>query len=229
MKKYSDYIRYPIRMNVTATRPVEKEDENGEKKTEYEEYTEDETLNSMVPIWQKNKDEVTDEEYDQFYQNKFGDYEKPALRINASVEGAVTYKALLYVPSRAPYDFYSKEYKKGLQLYSNGVLIMENCEDLLPDYFCFVKGIVDSQDLSLNISREMLQHDRQLRRIASNLEKKIKSELQKMLTGDREKYEKFFEVFGVQMKYGVVSDYGVHKDAGEGSAAVLEPEERETM
>lgn len=212
VKKYSDYIRYPIRMNVTASRPVEKEDENGEKKTEYEEYTEDKTLNSMVPIWQKNKDEVTDEEYDQFYQNKFGDYEKPALRINASVEGAVTYKALLYVPSRAPYDFYSKEYKKGLQLYSNGVLIMENCEDLLPDYFCFVKGIVDSQDLSLNISREMLQHDRQLRRIASNLEKKIKSELQKMLTGDREKYEKFFEVFGVQLKYGVVSDYGVHKD-----------------
>ena len=196
VKKYSDYIRYPIRMNVTASRPVEKEDENGEKKTEYEEYTEDKTLNSMVPIWQKNKDEVTDEEYDQFYQNKFGDYEKPALRINASVEGA----------------FYSKEYKKGLQLYSNGVLIMENCEDLLPDYFCFVKGIVDSQDLSLNISREMLQHDRQLRRIASNLEKKIKSELQKMLTNDREKYEKFFEVFGVQLKYGVVSDYGVHKD-----------------
>ena len=212
VKKYSDYIRYPIRMNVTASRPVEKEDENGEKKTEYEEYTEDKTLNSMVPIWQKNKDEVTDEEYDQFYQDKFSDYEKPALRINASVEGAVTYKALLYVPSRAPYDFYSKEYKKGLQLYSNGVLIMENCEDLLPDYFCFVKGIVDSQDLSLNISREMLQHDRQLKRIASNLEKKIKSELQKMLTNDREKYEKFFEVFGVQLKYGVVSDYGVHKD-----------------
>ena len=185
VKKYSDYIRYPIRMNVTASRPVEKEDENGEKKTEYEEYTEDKTLNSMVPIWQKNKDEVTDEEYDQFYQDKFGDYEKPALRINASVEGAVTYKALLYVPSRAPYDFYSKEYKKGLQLYSNGVLIMENCEDLLPDYFCFVKG---------------------------NLEKKIKSELQKMLTNDREKCEKFFEVFGVQLKYGVVSDYGVHKD-----------------
>jgi molecular chaperone HtpG len=212
IKKYSDYIRYPIRMEMTSSRPVEKEDENGEKKTEYEEYTEDKTLNSMVPIWQKNKDEVTDEEFDQYYMDKFSDYEKPALRISASVEGAVTYKALLYVPSKAPYDFYSKEYKKGLQLYSNGVLIMENCEDLLPDHFCFVKGIVDSPDLSLNISREMLQHDRQLKRIASNLEKKIKSELTKFLTNDREKYEKFFEVFGVQLKYGTVSDYGVHKD-----------------
>jgi molecular chaperone HtpG len=212
IKKYSDYIRYPIRMEMTSSRPVEKEDENGEKKTEYEEYTEDKTLNSMVPIWQKNKDEVTDEEFDQYYMDKFSDYEKPALRISASVEGAVTYKALLYVPSKAPYDFYSKEYKKGLQLYSNGVLIMENCEDLLPDHFCFVKGIVDSPDLSLNISREMLQHDRQLKRIASNLEKKIKSELNKFLTNDREKYEKFFEVFGVQLKYGAVSDYGVHKD-----------------
>jgi molecular chaperone HtpG len=212
IKKYSDYIRYPIRMVMTSSRPVEKEDENGEKKTEYEEYTEDKTLNSMVPIWQKNKDEVTDEEFDQYYMDKFSDYEKPALRISASVEGAVTYKALLYVPSKAPYDFYSKEYKKGLQLYSNGVLIMENCEDLLPDHFCFVKGIVDSPDLSLNISREMLQHDRQLKRIASNLEKKIKSELTKFLTNDREKYEKFFEVFGVQLKYGAVSDYGVHKD-----------------
>ena len=212
VKKYSDYIRYPIRMEVTSSRPVEKEDENGEKKTEYESYTEDKTLNSMVPIWQKNKSEVTDEEYDQYYMDKFGDYEKPALRINASVEGAVTYKALLYVPAKAPYDFYTKEYKKGLQLYSNGVLIMENCEDLLPDYFCFVKGIVDSQDLSLNISREMLQHDRQLKRIANNLEKKIKSELSKLLTNDREKYEKFFETFGVQVKYGVVSDYGAHKD-----------------
>jgi molecular chaperone HtpG len=199
-------------MEMTSSRPVEKEDENGEKKTEYEEYTEDKTLNSMVPIWQKNKDEVTDEEFDQYYMDKFSDYEKPALRISAGVEGAVTYKALLYVPSKAPYDFYSKEYKKGLQLYSNGVLIMENCEDLLPDHFCFVKGIVDSPDLSLNISREMLQHDRQLKRIASNLEKKIKSELNKFLTNDREKYEKFFEVFGVQLKYGAVSDYGVHKD-----------------
>ncbi len=212
VKKYSDYIRYPIRMEMTSSRPVEKEDENGEKKTEYEEYTEDRTLNSMVPIWQKNKDEVTDEEYDQYYTDKFDDFAPPVARINASVEGAVTYKALLYVPSQAPYNFYTKEFKKGLQLYSNGVMIMENCEDLLPDHFCFVKGIVDSQDLSLNISREMLQHDRQLKRIANNLEKKIKSELNKLLTNDREKYEKFFEVFGVQLKYGVVSDYGAHKD-----------------
>ena len=214
IRKYSDYIRYPIRMNMKYTRPVETEEKEGEEKQEpkYEDYFEDKTLNSMVPIWQKSKDSVTDEEYDQFYQNKFSDYEKPALRISASVEGAVTYQALLYVPARAPYDFYSKEYKKGLQLYSNGVLIMENCEDLLPDHFCFVKGVVDSQDLSLNISREMLQHDRQLKRIASNLEKKIKSELNKLLTSDREKYEKVFETFGVQMKYGAVADYGAHKD-----------------
>lgn len=218
IQKYSDYIRYPIRMNMKYTRPVKEEassegDEAKElKETKYEDYFEDKTLNSMIPIWQKNKDEVTDEEHDQFYQSKFNDYEKPALRISASVEGAVTYQALLYVPSRAPYDFYSKEYKKGLQLYSNGVLIMENCEDLLPDYFCFVKGVVDSQDLSLNISREMLQHDRQLKRIAGNLEKKIKSELLKLMTNDREQYEKLFETFGVQMKYGAVSDYGAHKD-----------------
>ena len=212
VRKYSDYIRYPIRMEVTSSRPVEKEDENGEKKTEYEEFTEDRTLNSMVPIWQKNKDEVTEEEYDNYYTDKFGDFAKPALRMSASVEGAVTYKALMFVPSAAPYDFYSKEYKKGLQLYSNGVMIMETCEDLLPDHFCFVKGIVDSPDLSLNISREMLQHDRQLKRIANNLEKKIKSELSKMMTNDREAYEKVFEIFGVQMKFGVVSDYGAHKD-----------------
>ena len=212
VKKYSDYIRYPIRMNMKRSRPVETEDENGEKKTAYEDYYEDETMNSMVPIWQKKKDEVTDEEYDQFYMSKFSDFEKPSMRISASVEGAVTYQALLYVPARAPFDYYTKEYKKGLQLYTSGVLIMENCEDLLPDYFSFVKGVVDSQDLSLNISREMLQHDRQLRRIASNLEKKIKSELARQLTNDREKYEKFFDTFGVQLKYGVVSDYGAHKD-----------------
>ena len=212
VKKYSDYIRYPIVMNVKKSRPVESEDENGEKKTAYEDYFEDETMNSMVPIWQKKKDEVTDEEYDQFYMSKFSDYEKPAMRISASVEGAVTYQALMYVPARAPFDYYTKEYKKGLQLYTSGVLIMENCEDLLPDYFSFVKGVVDSQDLSLNISREMLQHDHQLRRIASNLEKKIKSELSRVMTNDREKYEKFFETFGVQIKYGVVGDYGAHKD-----------------
>ena len=212
VRKYSDYIRYPIRMLVTTSRPVETEDENGEMKTTYEPCEEDKTLNSMVPIWQKNKDEVTEEEYNSFYHDKFGDYEDPALRISASVEGAITYKALMYVPNRPPYDFYSKEYKKGLQLYTNGVLIMENCEDLLPDHFCFVKGIVDSQDLSLNISREMLQHDRQLRRIASNLEKKIKSELNKLLVNDREKYESIFESFGLQIKYGVVADYGAQKD-----------------
>ena len=212
VKKYSDYIRYPIRMNVKRSRPVESEDENGEKKTAYEDYYEDETMNSMVPIWQKKKDEVTDEEYDQFYMSKFSDFEKPAMRVSASVEGAVSYNALLFVPARAPFDYYTKEYKKGLQLYTSGVLIMECCEDLLPDYFSFVKGVVDSQDLSLNISREMLQHDRQLRRIASNLEKKIKSELSRQLTSDREKYEKFFGTFGLQLKYGVVSDYGAHKD-----------------
>jgi len=212
VKKYSDYIRYPIRMNVKRSRPVESEDENGEKKTVYEDYYEDETMNSMVPIWQKKKDEVTDEEYDQFYMSKFSDFEKPAMRVSASVEGAVSYNALLFVPARAPFDYYTKEYKKGLQLYTSGVLIMECCEDLLPDYFSFVKGVVDSQDLSLNISREMLQHDRQLRRIASNLEKKIKSELSRQLTSDREKYEKFFSTFGLQLKYGVVSDYGAHKD-----------------
>ena len=218
VKKYSDYIRYPIRMQMKYTRPVQEEKKEGEeeskepKETKYEDYFEDKTMNSMVPIWQKKKAEVTDEEYDQFYQNKFSDFEKPALRISASVEGAVTYQALLYVPARAPYNFYTKEYKKGLQLYTSGVLIMENCEDLIPDYFCFVKGVVDSQDLSLNISREMLQHDRQLKRIASNLEKKIKSELAKLMTNDREKYEKFFETFGVQVKYGVVADYGAHKE-----------------
>ena len=212
VRKYSDYIRYPIRMLITTSKAVEIEDENGEKKTTYEPAEEDKTLNSMVPIWQKNKDEVTDEEFNSFYHDKFGDYEDPAIRISASVEGAVTYKALMYVPNRPPYDFYSKEYKKGLQLYTNGVLIMENCEDLLPDHFCFVKGIVDSQDLSLNISREMLQHDRQLRRIANNLEKKIKSELNKLLVNDREKYEHIFESFGLQLKYGVVADYGAQKE-----------------
>ncbi len=213
IRKYSDYIRYPIRMTVKQTRSVEPPEDAGEDaKPTYEDYYEDKTLNSMVPIWQKSKDSVTDEEYDQFYQDKFSDFEKPSIRVSASVEGAVTYQALLYVPARTPYDYYTKEYKKGLQLYTSGVLIMECCEDLLPDYFSFVKGIVDSQDLSLNISREMLQHDRQLRRIASNLEKKIKSELTRVMTNDREKYEKFFENFGVQLKYGVVSDYGAHKD-----------------
>ena len=210
VRKYSDYIRYPIRMDVTKTRV--KEETKDSDKPEYESYTENETLNSMVPLWQRAKKDVTEEEYDRFYQEKFFDYENPLATIHLSIEGNITYKALLYIPARAPYDFYTKEYKKGLQLYSSGVLIMENCEDLLPEHFRFVKGIVDSQDLSLNISREMLQHDRQLKLIASNLEKKIKSELKKLLENDREKYEKFFNAFGRNLKYGLVSEYGMHKE-----------------
>ena len=210
VRKYSDYIRYPIRMDVTKTRV--KEETKDSDKPEYESYTENETLNSMVPLWQRAKKDVTEEEYDRFYQEKFFDYENPLATIHLSIEGNITYKALLYIPARAPYDFYTKEYKKGLQLYSSGVLIMENCEDLLPEHFRFVKGIVDSQDLSLNISREMLQHDRQLKLIASNLEKKIKSELKKLLEKDREKYEKFFNAFGRNLKYGLVSEYGMHKE-----------------
>ncbi len=210
VKKYSDYIRYPIRMDVTKTRV--KEETKDAEKPEYETVTENEVLNSMVPLWQRNKKDVTDEEYNQFYKEKFFDFEDPAAVVHLSVEGAVTYKALLYIPSRAPFDFYTKEYKKGLQLYSSGVLIMENCEDLLPDHFRFVKGVVDSQDLSLNISREMLQHDRQLKFIAANLEKRIKSELKKLLENDREKYEKVFAAFGRNLKYGLVADYGEHKD-----------------
>ena len=210
VRKYSDYIRYPIRMDVTKTRV--KEETKDSDKPEYETYTENETLNSMVPLWQRAKKDVTEEEYNRFYQEKFFDYENPLATIHLSIEGNSTYKALLYIPARAPYDFYTKEYKKGLQLYSSGVLIMENCEDLLPEHFRFVKGIVDSQDLSLNISREMLQHDRQLKLIASNLEKKIKSELKKLLENDREKYEKFFNAFGRNLKYGLVSEYGMHKE-----------------
>ena len=210
VRKYSDYIRYPIRMDVTKARV--KEETKDSDKPEYESYTENETLNSMVPLWQRAKKDVTEEEYNRFYQEKFFDYENPLATIHLSIEGNITYKALLYIPARAPYDFYTKEYKKGLQLYSSGVLIMENCEDLLPEHFRFVKGIVDSQDLSLNISREMLQHDRQLKLIASNLEKKIKSELKKLLENDREKYEKFFNAFGRNLKYGLVSEYGMHKE-----------------
>ena len=210
VKKYSDYIRYPIKMNVESQRL--KEGTEDSDKPEYETVIEDRTLNSMVPIWQKAKKDVTDEEYNTFYKEKFYDFEDPLAVIHASVEGAVTYKALLYIPARAPFDFNTKDFKKGLQLYSSGVLIMENCADLLPDCFRFVRGVVDSQDLSLNISREMLQHDRQLKFMAGNLEKKIKAELTKMLENDREKYEKFFTVFGMQLKYGVVADYGQKKD-----------------
>ena len=210
VRKYSDYIRYPIKMNVESQRL--KEGTEDSDKPEYETVIEDRTLNSMIPIWQKAKKDVTDEEYNSFYKEKLYDFEDPLAVIHASVEGAVTYKALLYIPARAPFDFNTKDFKKGLQLYSSGVLIMENCADLLPDCFRFVRGVVDSQDLSLNISREMLQHDRQLKFMAGNLEKKIKAELTKMLENDREKYEKFFTVFGMQLKYGVVADYGQKKD-----------------
>ena len=225
IRKYSDYIRYPIKMEVTKSRQVEEPEEEeaieveGEeekkepKAPKYEEYTEMETLNSMVPIWQRDKKDVTDEEYEAFYREKFFDYNKPLRTIHYNVEGNVSFKALLYIPSKAPYDFYTKDFKRGLQLYSSGVLIMENCEDLLPEHFRFVRGIVDSQDLSLNISREMLQHNRQLTIIARNIEKKIKSELKSMLENDREKYEQFYAAFGRQLKYGTVSDYGAHKDA----------------
>ena len=206
VRKYSDYIRYPIRMEISKSR--KKEDEDG-----YESYMEEDTLNSMVPIWQRAKKDVTAEEYDSFYREKFFDYNKPLRTIHSSAEGTVSFKALLYVPGKAPMDFYSRDFKRGLQLYSAGVMIMDNCEDLLPEYFGFVRGVVDSQDLSLNISREMLQHDRQLTIIARNIEKKIKSELKSMLENDREDYEKFFAAFGRQLKYGTVSDYGAHKDA----------------
>ena len=211
VKKYSDYIRYPIRMQVESQR-VKEGTGTDDKPAEYETYTEDRTLNSMVPIWKKSKSEVTEEEYNRFYQDKFFDFTPPARVIYSSTEGASTYHALLFIPARMPYDFYTKNYEKGLQLYASGVLIMDKCADLLPDYFSFVKGLVDSEDLSLNISREMLQHDRQLKLIASRLEKKIKSELKSMLTNEREKYEEFFKNFGLQLKYGVYSDYGAHKD-----------------
>ena len=209
VRKYSDYIRYPIRMEVEKSRMKEGCDED---KPEYESYTEMETLNSMVPIWQRAKKDVTQEEYESFYREKFFDYNKPLRVIHSSAEGAVSFKALLYIPEKAPYDFYTKDYKAGLQLYSSGVMIMENCADLLPEHFRFVRGIVDSQDLSLNISREMLQHNRQLTIIARNLEKKIKSELKSMMESDRENYEKFFDAFGRNLKYGTVADYGTHKD-----------------
>ena len=210
VKKYSDYIRYPIMMDMTKSRV--KEDTKDSDKPEYEEYTETETLNSMIPIWQRRKKDVEQEEYDKFYSEKFMTMDKPLRTIVTSVEGVVTYKALLFIPSVTPYDYYTKEYKKGLQLYSSGVLIMDNCEELLPEHFRFVKGIVDSADLSLNISREMLQHDRHLLTIAQNIEKKIKNELTSMLANDREDYEKFFKAFGRQLKYGLVSDYGMHKE-----------------
>lgn len=210
VKRYSDYIRYPIMMDMKRSRV--KEETKDSENPEYEEYTETETLNSMVPIWQRPKKDVEQDEYDKFYQEKFMSMDKPLKTIVTSVEGVVTYKALLFIPSSTPYDYYTKEYKKGLQLYSSGVLIMDCCEELLPEHFRFVRGIVDTADLSLNISREMLQHDRHLLTIAQNIEKKIKNELNSMLANDRENYEKFFSAFGRQLKYGVVSDYGMHKD-----------------
>ena len=210
VKRYSDYIRYPIRMEVTKSR---KKEDSPEDKPEYEQYTEMETLNSMIPLWQRSKKDVTEEEYDSFYREKFFDFQKPLRTVHTSAEGTVSYKALLYIPGKAPYDFYTKDFKPGLQLYSSGVMIMESCEDLLPEHFRFVRGVVDSQDLSLNISREMLQHNRQLTIIARNIEKKIKSELTSMLENDREKYEEFYAAFARQLKYGTVTEYGAHKEA----------------
>ena len=213
VKKYSDYVRYPIQMERQHERQKPEPDPKPEDyKPEWETYTELETLNSMVPIWKKQKSEVTDEEYANFYKEKFGDYTDPARVIVSRTEGTANYNALLFVPSHRPYDFYTKDYEKGLALYASGVLIMEKCADLLPDYFSFVKGIVDSQDLSLNISREMLQKDNQLKLMRNSLEKKIKNELHAMLVNDREKYETFWKNFGRQIKFGIYGDYGMHKD-----------------
>ena len=206
IKKYSDYIRYPIKMAMTHSVPDE------EKEGEYKEEVTVDTLNSMIPLWRKNKNEITEEEYGEFYKNKFFDFEAPLAYIHSKTEGQATFDALIYIPSRPPYDFYSKEYEKGLQLYTNGVLIMDKCADLLPDYFSFIKGIVDSADLTLNISRETLQQDHQVKIIAKAIDKKIKSELKKMLANDREKYEKLFETFGVQLKWGLYANYGADKD-----------------
>ena len=206
VKKYSDYIRYPIKMETTNHRP--KEGSEGE----YETVCEVETLNSMIPLWKKSASEVTEEEYASFYTDKFYDYEKPLRTITQKSEGTATYSALMFIPSRAPFNYYTKDFERGLELYSSGVMIMEKCSDLLPDYFGFVRGVVDSSDLSLNISREMLQHDRQLKIMAKAIEKKIKSELEKMMESNREAYEKFFDAFGVQLKYGLYADYGMHRD-----------------
>ena len=215
VNKYSDYIRYPIKMLREKSRAIEgtdKDEEGHYKAPEYETYTEDETLNSMVPIWKRDKKKVKDEEYAQFYKDKFGDYSDPARVIQSKTEGTATFNALLFIPSRTPYNYYTKEYEKGLQLYSSGVLIMEKCADLLPDYFSFVKGLVDSEDLSLNISREMLQHDSQLKLIKTTLERKIKNELAAWLKNDREKYEEFFRNFGLQLKMGCYASYGMNKE-----------------
>ena len=209
VKKYSDYIRWPIRMEVSKSR---KKEDSPEDKPEWESYKEEETLNSMVPLWQRKKSDVSREEYDKFYQEKFNDFTAPQSVVTVSAEGQVSYKALLYIPSRPPYDYYSADYERGLQLYSAGVMIMDKCQDLIGDHFGFVKGVVDSPDLSLNISRELLQHDRQLRLIANNIEKKVKGELERMLKDDREGYEKFFKNFGRQLKVGCINNYGAKKE-----------------
>ncbi|EOU1649240.1 molecular chaperone HtpG [Clostridium perfringens] len=206
IKKYSDFIRYPIKLDVTKSR-VKEGTEN-----EHEEYVEEETVNGMVPLWRRNKNELTDDDYNNFYVEKRFGFDKPLRHMHISVDGMISYNSILYIPENIPYDYYTKEYEKGLELYSNGVLIMEKCSELLPDYFGFVKGIVDSQDLSLNISREMLQHDRQLSRIAKNIKTKIKNELESMMKNDRESYEKFYKSFGRQLKYGVYDDLGMNKD-----------------
>ena len=207
--KYSDYIRYPIRMEVTKSR---RKEGSPDDKPEYEDYREDETLNRMIPLWKKNRSEVTDEEYAEFYKEKFRDYEEPLRVIRQKTEGVSDYIALLFIPANAPYNYYSRDYEKGLQLYSSGVLIMDKCKELLPDYFSFVRGLVDSADLSLNISREMLQHDRQLKSIAKALENKIHDELTNMLENDRDKYKTFFKAFGTQLKYGLYADYGMNRE-----------------
>ncbi len=206
VKKYSDFIKYPIKMDMTSSRPKEGEE------NEFEEYTEEQTLNSMVPIWRRNRNELQDEDYENFYNEKRYGFDKPLKHIHISADGAVVYKAILFIPENMPFDYYSKEFEKGLELYSNGVLIMDKCGDLLPDYFSFVKGMVDSEDLSLNISRELLQHDRQLKLIAKNIKNRIKSTLQSMLKDERDNYLKFYESFGRQLKYGVYSDYGMNKE-----------------
>lgn len=206
IKKYSDFIRYPIKLDAKKSRLKE------DSEDEYEDYIEEEIINSMVPLWRKNKKELTDEDYNNFYFEKRFGFDKPLKHIHISVDGMISYNSIMFIPENTPYDYYTKEYKKGLELYSNGVLIMEKCEELLPDYFGFVKGIVDSQDLSLNISRELLQHDRQLKRIAKNIKNKIKNELESMIKNDREAYEKFYKSFGRQLKYGVYDDFGANKD-----------------
>lgn len=211
VKKYSDYIRFPIKME-TEHDHLKEGTGTEDVPAEYETHTEIETLNSMVPLWRKNKSEITDEEYNKFYREKFYDYNEPLVHIHAKAEGTATYDALLYIPSQAPMDYYTKEFEKGLQLFSSGVLIMDKCGDLLPDHFSFVKGLADSQDLSLNISREMLQHDRQLKLIAKSLERTVKNELKKLLTNEREKYEKFWKAFGLQIKFGVYNSYGANKE-----------------